>query len=61
MEELGVNMKQTEADKPILVEDTSSPLFGQSILFTGSLQQMSRKEAQAKAVKAGAKPISAGE
>ncbi|MCI5083996.1 MAG: NAD-dependent DNA ligase LigA [Saprospiraceae bacterium] len=58
MEALGVNMQQTEADRP-LVADESAPLFGKTILFTGSLQQMSRKEAQSKAEAAGAKNISA--
>ncbi len=57
MEELGVNMKQTEEDKP--VSATEGPLAGKKILFTGSLDTMSRKEAQAKAEAAGAKNISA--
>lgn len=58
MESLGVNMKQTEADRPKVVSE-DAPLIGKTILFTGSLQTMSRKDAQAKAVAAGAKNISA--
>ena len=58
MESLGVNMTQTEDDLP-KVADTNAPLYGKTILFTGSLQQMSRKEAQSKAESAGAKNISA--
>lgn len=57
MEEAGVNMLQTEADKPVLVSE-DAPLAGKTILFTGKLQQLSRKEAQEKAVKAGAKNVS---
>lgn len=53
----GVNFKQTEEDKPIAVA-ADAPLVGKTILFTGSLETMSRKEAQAKAEKAGAKNIS---
>ncbi|MEO1626946.1 MAG: NAD-dependent DNA ligase LigA, partial [Bacteroidota bacterium] len=58
MEELGVNLQQTEADKPLEVAD-DAPLKGKTILFTGSLQQMTRKEAQKMAETAGAKNISA--
>ena len=58
MEALGVNMHQTEEDRPKAV-NTEGPLFGKTILFTGSLSRMSRKEAQAKAEAAGAKNISA--
>jgi DNA ligase (NAD+) len=58
MEAAGVNMTQTEDDRPV-VADENAPLFGKTILFTGSLQQMSRKEAQSKAEAAGAKNISA--
>ena len=57
MEALGVNVKQTEADKPRQVK-ADAPLIGKTILFTGSLQTMSRKEAQAKAEEAGAKNLS---
>ncbi len=58
LESLGVNVKQTEDDLPKMVSE-DAPLFGKTILFTGTLQTMSRKEAQAKAVAAGAKNISA--
>ncbi|MFK8102206.1 MAG: NAD-dependent DNA ligase LigA [Saprospiraceae bacterium] len=58
MESLGVNVKQTEADRPKTIA-ADAPLIGKTILFTGSLQQMSRKEAQTKAESAGAKNISA--
>ncbi len=58
MEEYGVNLQQTEADKPLEIAE-DAPLAGKSILFTGSLQQMGRKEAQELAKKAGAKVISA--
>ncbi len=54
MESLGVNMTQTEADKkdePI----TDGALSGKSILFTGTLTQMSRSEAKKMALGAGAK------
>lgn len=58
MEALGVNMTQTEEDRP-KQGITEGPFVGKKILFTGSLQTMSRKEAQAKAEAAGAKNISA--
>lgn len=58
MEDLGVNLRQTEEDRPKQVV-TDGPFTGKTILFTGSLQTMSRKEAQAKAEAAGAKNISA--
>ncbi len=58
MESLGVNMKQTEADRPKAVS-ADAPLIGKTILFTGSLQNISRKAAQEKAEAAGARNISA--
>ena len=58
MESLGVNLTQTEDDRP-KAQVTDGPFVGKTILFTGSLQTMSRKEAQAKAEAAGAKNISA--
>ena len=58
MELLGVNLKQTEADRPVAV-GADAPLAGKTILFTGSLSKMSRKEAQERAVAAGARNISA--
>ena len=58
MESLGVNMKQTEADRPKKVIE-NAPLSGKTILFTGTLKEMTRNEAKAKAEGAGAKLISA--
>lgn len=58
LEARGVNMEQTEDDKPLVLK-TDAPLSGKTILFTGSLQNMSRKEAQAMATEAGARNISA--
>jgi len=58
MEDLGVNLKQTVEDVPEAAGG-DGPFVGKTILFTGSLQTMSRKEAQAKAEAAGAKNISA--
>lgn len=58
MEALGVNMNQTEEDRPRPTV-LSGPLLGKTILFTGTLSKMSRKEAQIKAEAAGAKNISA--
>jgi len=58
MEALGVNLTQTGQDKPKVVS-SDAPLIGKTILFTGSLQTMSRKVAQSKAEDAGAKNISA--
>lgn len=58
LESVGVNLNQTEEDRPVKVAD-DAPFIGKSILFTGTLQQLGRKEAQELAVKAGAKNISA--
>ena len=57
MQSYGVNMEQTEADRPVKVAD-DAPFVGKTILFTGKLLQMGRKEAQKMAEKAGAKNIS---
>ncbi len=57
LEQLGVNTKQTEEDKPVEVID-STPLSGKTILFTGKLVELNRKQAQDLAQKAGAKNIS---
>ena len=57
MESYGVNMHQTKDDEPIVLAE-DAPFSGKTILFTGSLQRMTRKEAQAKATLAGAKNIS---
>ena len=58
MESLGVNFNQTDEDRPLEI-DEDAIFFGKTILFTGSLQKMGRKEAQQLAANAGAKNISA--
>ena len=58
IEEHGVNIKQTKEDRPLVVSE-DAPLSGKTILFTGSLQLMGRKEAQKLAEQNGAKNISA--
>lgn len=58
MESLGVNLRQTEEDRPKAAV-SEGPFVGKTILFTGTLQNLSRKEAQQKAEAAGAKNISA--
>lgn len=58
LEALGVNVKQTDEDRPKSV-NAEGPLAGKTILFTGSLTRFSRKEAQALAEAAGAKNLSA--
>ncbi len=58
MAEYGVNVEQTEADKPLVVAD-DAPLKGKTILFTGTLQTMGRKQAQKWAEENGARNISA--
>lgn len=58
LEEAGVNTRQTAADRPKAVA-ADAPLAGKTILFTGTLQQMGRKEAQALAEELGAKSLSA--
>jgi DNA ligase (NAD+) len=58
LEELGVNVRPTDEDRPA-AEVTEGPFVGKSMLFTGSLQQMSRKEAQERAKAAGARIVSA--
>jgi len=57
MESYGVNLTQLEADKPLKVS-ADAPLAGKTILFTGTLQTMGRKEAQQIAERAGAKTLS---
>ncbi len=58
MESLGVNLHQKEEDKPRQVA-ADAPLAGKTILFTGSLQQLGRKEAKDRAEAAGARNLSA--
>ncbi len=57
MESLGVNMYATEEDKPVQAV-AETPLTGKTILFTGTLKHMTRKEAQKLAQKAGANLLS---
>jgi len=56
--DLGVNTDATAADRPREAAG-ESPLAGKTILFTGTLQRMGRKEAQEKAEQAGARNLSA--
>lgn len=58
MESYGVNLHQKEEDKPLKVSEEGI-LYGKTILFTGTLLTMGRKEAEEMAAKAGAKNISA--
>lgn len=58
MEAEGVNLNQTEEDKP-LETPKDHPLSGKTILFTGSLTVMTRPDAQKAAAALGAKNISA--
>ena len=58
LEARGVNLYQKEEDKPVELA-TDGIFSGKTILFTGSLQTMGRKEAQQLAATAGAKAISA--
>ncbi len=58
MEAAGVNLKQIDSDRPKVLR-TDGVFSGKTILFTGTLTQMGRKEAQETAEAAGAKNISA--
>lgn len=58
MEEWKVNLSQTAEDRPKAVSE-DAPLAGKTILFTGTLATMGRKEAQLKAEAAGAKILGA--
>ena len=58
MERLGLNLTQTENDRPRAASG-DGPFAGKTILFTGKLLQLGRKEAQEKAEAAGARNISA--
>lgn len=58
MESYGVNLTQTDEDKPLQVAE-DAVFSGKTILFTGTLLKMGRKEAEEKAAKAGARNISA--
>jgi len=58
MEERGVNVVQTEEDKPLEIAE-DAVFKGRTILFTGTLQKMGRKDAQKLAEQNGARNISA--
>jgi DNA ligase (NAD+) len=58
LESMGVNLHRKEEDLPKAAV-SEGPFVGKTILFTGKLYRMSRKEAQEKAEAAGAKNISA--
>jgi DNA ligase (NAD+) len=58
MEKWKVNLSQTAEDRPKAVSE-DAPLAGKTILFTGTLATMGRKEAQLKAEAAGAKILGA--
>ena len=53
MEDLGVNLRQTEADKKPQ-SAIEGPLSGKTILFTGTLPNLTRETAEAAAAQAGA-------
>ena len=57
LESRGVNVRQTDADRP--KDFSSGPLAGKTILFTGKLTKIGRKEAQQIAEQLGAKNLSA--
>ena len=58
LEALGVNVRPTEEDRPA-ARVSDGPFVDKTMLFTGSLQEMSRKEAQDRAQAAGARIVSA--
>ncbi len=58
MDSYGVNLTQTEEDKPLKVSE-DGVFYGKTILFTGTLQTLGRKQAEELAAKAGARNISA--
>ncbi len=58
LEQNGLDLSQKEEDKPAVI-DENSIFAGKTILFTGTLKQMGRKEAQTLAERHGAKNISA--
>jgi len=58
MESYGVDMSQKEEDQPVKVAE-DAPFIGKTILFTGSFQNINRKQAKELAIKAGAKALSA--
>jgi DNA ligase (NAD+) len=58
MESYGVNLQALTEDKPLIPREGLA-LSGKSILFTGTLMTMGRKEAEKMAEEAGAKNLSA--
>jgi len=58
MENLGVDLSQKESDRPIEVAQ-DAPLKDKTILFTGTLETMTRNEAKKIAEENGAKVVSA--
>jgi DNA ligase (NAD+) len=58
MESYGVNLTQTDDDKPLQVSE-DGVFYGKTILFTGTLQTLGRKQAEELAAKTGARNISA--
>lgn len=58
LESCGLNMRQTDQDRPNQV-NVDGAFYGKTILFTGTLSTLGRKEAQEMAEKAGAKNLSA--
>lgn len=58
LESCGLNMRQTDQDRPNQV-NVDGAFYGKTILFTGTLTTLGRKEAQEMAEKAGAKNLSA--
>ncbi len=57
LEELGVNVRPTPADQ-LPAQNNEGPLAGKTILFTGSLQNLTRGEAKTLAEGAGARALS---
>lgn len=56
LEELGINTKRLESEIPQIIDD--GPLSGKTVLFTGSLSQMTRTEAKKMVKNAGGKAAS---
>jgi DNA ligase (NAD+) len=51
----GVNLDVLDADRPVGVSSSSSPLAGKTVVISGSLEQLDRKAAQAAVERAGGK------
>ena len=48
-------LEQIEVAEPEKIENISSPIFGKTVVFTGTLEKMTRAEAKARAERLGAK------